>query len=494
LHKMRWNMKYLVTSEEMMKCDKNTIEKIKLPAIVLMERAALAVFNEIKELNVSDVFIMAGTGNNGGDGLALARLLKDAGIAVTVCIAGDESRASEQWKQEKEILDFYDVTYSKYCDDDYDVYVDALFGTGLRRQIEGTCKKLIEECNQRPGIKIAVDIPSGVNPDDGSIMGCAFDADITVTFAYAKRGHMLYPGCCHTGRLIVADVGIRWRENTAPGMFYYDEPLSELLPARMACGNKGTFGKALLIAGSVNMAGAAVLAARACYHSGAGMVKVLSPSDNRVIIQSAVPEALLGTYDNIINSEKWADVIAIGPGLGKSAEALDILKKVITYSRKPLIIDADGLNLIAQNDDLREMLSKQGRDKRQIILTPHVGEMSRLMNKDIDELKKHLWNYGLELAESLNAVVVVKDARTFVCAPDRPVCINIRGNSGMATAGSGDVLTGCIAGLLAQNNNAYKAASVAVYAAAIAGETAADCTSEYTVTALDIAGYLMTQA
>jgi NAD(P)H-hydrate epimerase len=415
-------------------------------------------------------------------------------MRVTVCIAGDEGKATEQWKLEKIILDSFDVNYCTSCDREYDVYVDALLGIGLKRPVEGVYRELIEACNNRPGVKIAVDIPSGVNPDDGSIMGCAFEADITVTFGYAKRGHMLYPGCFNTGRLVVADVGIRWREEERPGMFYYDEPLAALLPARTAFGNKSTFGKVLMIAGSRNMAGAAVLAAKACYHSGAGMVKVLSPVDNRIIIQSAVPEALLGTYDNIIQSEKWADVIAIGPGLGKQSEALDILKKVVTYSRKPLVIDADALNLLSENRELTDILSKQGKSGRAIVLTPHVGELSRLMDTDISELKKCLWDYGQKLAESLNSVVVVKDARTFVCAPGRPVCVNIRGNSGMATAGSGDVLTGCVSGLLAQNNNAYEAAAVAVYAAAIAGEDAAASTSEYAVTALDIAGYLMLQA
>jgi NAD(P)H-hydrate epimerase len=487
-------MKYILTADEMMKCDKNTIEKIKLPAEVLMERAALAVYNEIKELGVTDVFIMAGTGNNGGDGLALARLLREDDMNVTVCIAGDEGKATKQWTLEKSILDSFDVNYSTYIDRNYDVYVDALFGIGLKRPVEGVYRELIEDCNKRTGIKVAVDIPSGVNPDDGRIMGCAFKADITVTFGYAKRGHMLYPGCFNTGKLVIADVGIRWRDESAPEMFYYDEPLSALLPERIACGNKGTFGKVLMIAGSLNMAGAAVLAAKACYHSGAGMVKVLSPTDNRIIIQSAVPEALLGTYDDIIQSEKWADVIAIGPGLGKQSEALDILKKVVTYSRKPLVIDADALNLLSENRELLDKLSKQGKSGRQIVLTPHVAELSRLIDTDIEELKKSLWYYGLKAADSLNAVVAVKDARTFVCAPGKPVCLNIRGNSGMATAGSGDVLTGCVSGLLAQNNNAYEAASVAVYAAAIAGEDAAASTSEYAVTALDIAGYLMTQA
>lgn len=488
-------MKYLVTAEEMKNCDSNTINKVGIPGPVLMERAALAVCEEIRKLgNLKSVFIMAGTGNNGGDGLALARLLCEEGMEVRVCVIGDESRATEQWKLERRILSAYPVSFISNLDDsEYNVYVDAIFGVGLKRPVEGDYAKLINACNERDGIKLAVDVPSGISSDDGRVLGCAFKADITVTFAFAKRGLFMSPGCSYAGKVVVAPVGITELgfEGDMPEMFYYDEPLQELLPKRDRSGNKGTFGKVLLIAGSVNMAGAAVLSAKACYHAGAGMVKVLTPKENRVIIQSTVPEALLGTYDDLEGSERWADVIAIGPGLGADSAALEILREVICNSIKPLIIDADALNLLAENRELAEELALQGKGGRDIILTPHVGELSRLTGISVAELKSALPEHGRNFSEKINAVVVAKDARTYICAPGKKICANLRGTSGMATAGSGDVLTGCIAGLLAQNMEAFEAASAGVYASALAGEAAAEAKSEYAMTAMDIADKLM---
>ncbi|MCD7835818.1 MAG: NAD(P)H-hydrate dehydratase [Lachnospiraceae bacterium] len=491
-------MKYLVTAEEMKRCDSNMINNIKLPSLVLMERAALALCDEIKELTVSHtvktVFIMAGTGNNGGDGLALARLLCDEGFMVSVCIVGDEDKATEQWRLEREILSAYPVSFISNLDAlEYNVYVDALFGVGLKRPVEGIYAALINACNERDGIKLAVDVPSGISSDDGRVMGCAFKADITVTFAFAKRGLFMKPGCDYSGRVRIAGVGITEAgfEGIMPGMFCYDEPLSELLPRRDSFGNKGSFGKALLISGSVNMAGAAVLSARACYRAGAGMVKVLSSAENRIIIQSSVPEALFGTYDDIGRSEEWADVIAAGPGLGLDRAAAQILDKAVNGSKKPLILDADALKLLAADVGMRYKLAAQGREGRTIILTPHVGELSILTGVSIGELKGELWKYAGALSAELNAVVAAKDAITYTCAPGKIICANLRGTSGMATAGSGDVLTGCVAGLLAQGADGFEAASVGVYAAALAGEAAAAAKSEYAMTAMDIADNLM---
>jgi NAD(P)H-hydrate epimerase len=260
--------------------------------------------------------------------------------------------------------------------------------------VEGVYAHLIESANKKSGIKIAIDMPSGVNSDDGSIMGCAFRADITVTFSYEKRGLYLYPGCGYAGRVIIGAAGITDRGCSGKAvhdMFYYDEPLKELLPPRDASGNKGSFGKVLIIAGSMNMAGAAVLSATACYRAGAGMVKVLTPAENRNILQSTVPEALIGTYDDYNESESWADVILVGPGIGQKREALEILKKAVNESGKPLVLDADALNLISKEPDIYEAVSNQGRGGRNIILTPHIGELSRLNGEPISTLKEKPW-------------------------------------------------------------------------------------------------------
>lgn len=478
-------MKYLVTSEEMKKYDNNTIERIGIPGMALMERAALAVLEEITkrfgDINTSQisVLVLAGVGNNGGDGLALARLLTEKGISTDVWCVGSEDKASDQWKQQREILRHYSVSIgSKAPDAEYTILVDALFGVGLSREAGGEYAKAIEHFNQRKGYRIAVDVPSGLNADTGRVSGCAVRADLTVTFGFCKRGLVLYPGCEYAGEVVTADIGITERSffGEAPDMFYYDEPVTDLLPVRAADGNKGTFGKVLLVAGSINMAGAAVLAAKAAYRAGAGMVKVITPPENRIIIQETVPEALLGTAEDLEESLKWADVVAIGPGIGKSKEAKEAFRIVVSESSLPLLIDADGLNLLSEDSKLQHILAER---EGKAILTPHVGELSRLTGESIASLKEDLAFYAKQLAVRLHAVVAAKDARTFICAENEAACVNVRGNSGMATAGSGDVLAGVIAGLLAQHVKPFEAASIGVYVHALAGEHAAACLGEH---------------
>ncbi len=498
-------MRYVVTAEEMRRYDANTIEQIGMPGMVLMERAALAVRDIVLKAcgdiggiaNKQSALIMAGVGNNGGDGMALARLLSDVGFEVTVWCVGDENKASAQWKSQRKILECYDVCF---CDipakKEYTILADALFGVGLSREVTGVYKQAIEHFNSMQGYKIALDVPSGICSDFGTVLGCAVHVDETVTFAFAKRGLYLYPGCEYAGKLTVADIGIDEHAfmGCSPKMFCLDSP-TEWLPARNAFGNKGTYGKLLLIAGSKGMAGAAILCAKAAYRCGVGMVKVLTDECNREIMQTSVPEAMYGTYDMLKDSIDWADVVAIGPGIGKTSEAKACLKAVVEGCGKPLLIDADGLNILAEDKVLVESLAVQ--HKRQIVLTPHVGELSRLTGLNIAHLKECLWKYGQELAEKLHVIVVAKDARTFVCAKNKPIYMNLYGNSGMATAGSGDVLAGIIAGLMAQCAGGYKdeasadfgfrmaCAGVRLHAAA--GDAVTVKSSEYACMAGDLA-------
>lgn len=475
--------------------DNNTIEKIGIPACVLMERAALAAMQAIEECRGEKdgrktVLIMAGMGNNGGDGLALARLLSKRRYEVEVWCVGNREKASAQWLQQEKILEHYPVKMVQAPSRlSYDVLVDALFGVGLSREITGEFAQAIRKYNEMEGIRFALDLPSGIHADTGEILGCAARADITVAFGFCKRGLVLYPGCTCAGRVTVAEIGILEESflGAGPRMFAFDEKAEELLPRRSGSGNKGTFGKALLVAGSRNMAGAAVLAARAAYRTGAGMVKVITPEINRVVLQEAVPEALLGTEEDLAEAAGWADVIAIGPGLGKSGSAQQCLRTVICGSRLPLVIDADGLNLLSEDRELFAELGSQGSAGRSIVLTPHVGELSRLTGVPVGELKRNLSGYGQELAERVHGVVAAKDARTFTCGEGMPVCVNLTGNSGMATAGSGDVLAGMIAGLLAQGMDAFRAASVGVYLHGMAGDEAARRLGEHACMAGDIA-------
>lgn len=488
-------MKYLVTAKEMKRYDSNTIEKTGIPGLVLMERAALAAFGEIERyaaenrLRERKVLVLTGIGNNGGDGLALARLLAEAGYQTEVWCVGDRDRACAQWKQQFAVLQNYPVeTGSKPKREEYTILIDALFGVGLSRKLEGEFALAVRKFNQLSGYKVALDLPSGINSDTGEVMGTAVKADLTVVFGFLKRGLMMYPGCRFGGILKLFHAGINEYSfyGEDPGMFCYDETVSALLPPREPEGNKGTFGKVLLVAGSLNMAGAAVLAAKGAYRMGAGMVKVITPPENRLILQGQVPEALLGTLEELEQALGWADVIAAGPGLSKGSQAKEALKKVISESRLPVILDADCLNLLSESQDLQKELSRQGKEGRKIILTPHVGELSRLMNRSISQLKRDLPSAGLELARRIHAVVTAKDARTYTCRESGPVCMNCSGSSAMATAGSGDVLTGMIAGLLAQGMEAFAAASVGVYIHGKAGEKAAGELGEHGVMAGDI--------
>lgn len=476
--------------------DSNTIEKLKIPACVLMERAALAAVEMVAEhcariIGPKRVLVMAGMGNNGGDGLAAARLLTEKGYQVEVWCVGDTKKASAMWIRQREILNNYPVEFVPAPKGrQYAAAVDALFGVGLSRDVEGIFAHAVGIFGKLDGWKLALDIPSGIHADDGRVLGCAVKADMTVTFAFCKRGLALYPGCVYSGEVRIADIGISERSffGRKPEMYAYDEDAAGLMPVRAGDGNKGTFGKVLLAAGSRNMAGAAVLAARAAYRAGAGMVKVITPEENRMILQCTVPEALFGCPKELGAGMEWADVVCVGPGLGKSGEALSCLEQTVHESGKPLLVDADGLNLLAEHAGLRAALARQGAEGRAVVLTPHMGELSRLLGRDISECRKNLAGCGRELAERLHATVAAKDARTFVCGEGRPVCVNVSGNSGMATAGSGDVLAGVIAAFLAQGMSAFDAAAVGAYVHGRAGDNAAARLGEHACMAGDIAG------
>lgn len=493
-------MKYLVTAQEMKQYDKNTIEYLGIPGPVLMERAALAAedflkerFDAVKER--TKVLIFAGMGNNGGDGLALARLLAADGYAVAVKCVGDMQRATKQWKSQWQTLQHFPVkTDSNIAVDEYNVIVDALFGVGLSRPVEGNYADAVKEMNKAEGFKLALDVPSGICSDTGRVLGCAFLADVTVTFGFCKRGLVLYPGAEYAGEVRTANVGIGQESflGQEPEMYTYEKGSVQLLK-RNAAGNKGTFGKALLVAGSNGMAGAAILAAKAAYRTGAGMVKVITAEENRQIIQQGIPEALYGSCRQLTESLDWADVIAIGPGIGREEQALQCLKTVVERSRKPLVLDADALNLLAEESGrmLAEELRAQGAEGRVILLTPHVGELSRLLKRTTSECKDDLPACAKILAKRFHAVAVAKDARTVVCKEQGACYLNTTGNSGMATAGSGDVLTGVILGLLAQGMDAPEAATCGVYLHGMAGDLAAGLHTEYGVMAGDIAECLI---
>lgn len=496
-------MEYLVTGNEMHAYDTYTIEQIGIPALVLMERAALKVAEYIEKRfpKNSRVICICGTGNNGGDGLCVTRLLIDYGFNVDTVLIGEYTKTTSETRTQLSILKQYGIhPYDKIPNKEYDVIIDAIFGTGLKREIVGKHKDVIHEINTLSGVKISIDVPSGINADSGKSMGTAVKADITIALAFRKRGLYLYPGSEYAGDIELVDIGISTRSfaNQAPGMYTNIKSAKSFFPDRKKDGNKGTFGKVLLVAGSADMAGAAILAGRSAYKAGAGMVKLVIPETIRVIIQESLPDALIQAYGStqnlseadqnaFIHNMEWADTVAIGPGLSISEIGKELLHLAITYNDKPLVIDADGINMLAGETRLLEILINQIENRhKSVILTPHMGELARLLKKKIDEVVQDETGSTISAAELTHCIVVGKSARTHVYQQGKPIYLNTAGNHKMATAGSGDVLTGIIASFLAQGLTPFKAAENGVYIHACAGDAAAQHTGSAALTASDI--------
>ena len=474
-------MRYVLNSEEMKQCDKNTMEHYGLPSAVLMERAAYSVYEEItkeKPDTGTTVLIACGAGNNGGDGFALARLLYLKGYPVDILFAGKEDKTSIEAKRQLTIVRNYEIPlFTELPKKEYDVIVDSLFGIGLCRNIEGDYADLIEKLNVMEGYKVAVDICSGLSADDGAVMGVAFRADLTVTFGFAKLGHLLFPGAAYSGRVTVKDIGIDEMSllSVKPKAGVLDTEDFYMLPKRKSRTNKGSYGKLLIFAGSRNMAGAAAFSARAAYSSGSGLVRVVTEESNREIIQTLVPEAILTTYDMDTDMDRlvqeilpWADAIVAGPGIGIHSQAENLIRAILKYAKVPCVLDADGLNLIAEHKDWL------WEKKAPVIVTPHLGEMSRLCGMSIPEIQNNLISVAGEFAKKYQVVTVLKDARTVISLPEGFFYINTSGNNGMATGGSGDVLTGVIGSFLGQKMDVKKAAPLSVFIHGMAGDVTAE--------------------
>lgn len=486
-------MEYILTSNEMKELDLQTIEEIGISSAVLMEKAALGVIKAIEDSGnpLDNILVVCGVGNNGGDGIAIGRIMSLQGKKVRIVLIGDETKATTETKRQIEIAQKYNLKiYNTFDETEYNVIIDALFGIGLTRNIEGVYKNAIDYINEAKGFKVAVDIPSGISADTGKVMGCAVQADLTVAIAYKKIGHLLYPGALYCNQVILSDIGIYGADKISSIISFNKKDLNKL-PKRFAYSNKGTYGKALIIAGSVNMAGAAYLAAYAAYKTGCGLVRLVTPVENREILQSLMPEAILSTYysdepdlNMIQEAIEWADVIDIGPGLGKSETSLKILKLVLNKRNCPLVIDADGINLFAMHQNLWE------ENLTDVILTPHLKEMSGISNKTISEIKEDLIQAATTLANDHNLICALKDTRTIVAETNKKAYINQSGSNGMAKAGSGDVLSGIITGLLAQKLKPFEAATLGVYLHGLAGDEAVNKMGEYSILARDIADSL----
>lgn len=486
-------MEYLLDAVQMKQCDRFTIEEMGIPAMVLMERASLAVVEELLRAipKPDSVLVVCGSGNNGGDGFAVARLLKERGIRVDVSFVGREASMTRECRMQRQICEKCGIKISSNFDaEEYTVIVDAIFGIGLSRPVTGAYAEVIAKINQSSARCVAVDIPSGIHADTGAVMGIAVRADLTVTFAAKKIGQILYPGAACCGTLIRREVGIAVEHTEA--VFTCDTSDLYRLPERPSYSNKGSFGKVLLIAGSQGMSGAACLCAQAAYRSGCGLVRVFTPECNRTVIQTVLPEAMVTCYgkemdalSELAGALAWADVIGIGPGLGTDETTRDLLRCVMERWTKPLVIDADGLNLLAREKALLE-LRRRIAPEHPVIVTPHVGEMMRLTGKAKNEILADLIGACREFAAQHSLICVEKDARTVV-SDGRRCCINTSGNQGMAVGGSGDVLTGVLCGLLAQGMEPFEAAALGVYIHGLAGDAAKDLCGSRGMMAGDIA-------
>lgn len=492
-------MQYLVSGKEMKLLDQNTSSVFQVPELVLMEQAAMAFVRKLfllqKEYNrkTESALILCGSGNNGADGLAIARLLMQQGIKVCVCLCGEKAGHSttDSYKTQKNICKAYGIRIEKEVPKEaFDLVIDALFGIGLSRNIEGELADVIREINMRDDVwKVSVDISSGVHADDGAILNVAFVADDTITFSFGKTGQYLWPGNEASGRVSVVPMGITqtsWLERKPHMAALEQEDVARLLPKRCAHSNKGTYGKLLVIAGSVNMAGAAVMCARAAYRCGTGLVKVLTAEENRFVLQTQIPEAILATYGTkiddaqVIEELKWADAVVLGPGIGTERNAEKLVSLVLKNCAVPLLLDADALNILAKEP---EQLLRPHTD---MIVTPHLGEMARLTGDAVSLIQARMVESAFTFAQTYNVVCVLKDFHTVTAVPYALGYLNLSGNNGMATAGSGDVLSGIIGALLAQGVSAELAAPLGVYIHGLAGDSAAKQNGERALIATDM--------
>ncbi|NLP16058.1 MAG: NAD(P)H-hydrate dehydratase [Clostridiales bacterium] len=497
-------MKYIVDSVKMKEIDRYTMEEIKIPPAVLMERAAMEVIAVMKQSITKDdrILVVCGPGNNGGDGVAAGRILHLQGYQVAILLPFNIEICSQQMKEQLTIAGNLGISIdSSIRLHEYNIIIDAIFGIGLSKPIEGNMADIINEINNGNHRVFSVDIPSGISADTGRVMNTAIKAECTITFGYMKQGLILYPGADYAGRITVADIGFpdEALHRVGADTFYYTKGDLAKIPKRKNDGHKGTFGKVLIIAGSEGMSGAAYLSAKACLKTGAGMVKILTSSCNRVIIQSMIPEALYASYDmdeNIKSIIDWADVIIIGPGLGITRR-IEELVDLVTCTQKPLVIDADAINILANRiknigDDRISMRIIKRTDKlaeilpENAVLTPHPMELARLLDIDIDDISDNIIDIANQCSYNNELVYVMKNARTIVACSGKKY-INISGNCGMATAGSGDVLTGIIAGLLAQGMESYEASCLAVYIHGLAGDLASEEIGTYSLMAGNIA-------
>lgn len=476
-------MKYVLTADEMREMDRRTIESFGIPGRVLMENAGRGATRLLQEtfgdLSGKKIGVLAGKGNNGGDGFVVARYLSQAGIAVTVYLLAKSNLLTGDAAANFALLAPLKIPVIEMPDEQaffqhelsQDIWVDAILGTGLSSDVKGYFKTVIEFINASGKPVFAIDIPSGLNSDTGQPGGAGIRAKATATFAYPKLGHYLYPGAAYCGKIGVVNIGIpNFIAKEVNPKQYLLTPESFKLVHRSSDAHKGQTGRLLVIAGSPGKTGAAAMTAMSAMRAGAGLVTLGIPESINPIAETLgieamtcplpeTEEGMLGesAFEKIMELSEGKQAIAIGPGLGQSEQTQKTAHRIIGTAKIPLIIDADGLNALSGHTDILK------NRKAKTVLTPHPGEMARLTGMAVADIQKDRIACARGFASEFNVHLVLKGAGTVVAHPDGRVFINTTGNSGMASGGMGDVLTGVIAGLMAQGMPPDEAVRAGVY-------------------------------
>ena len=501
---------YVVSAAQMRELDRLTIREYGTPGHVLMERAGMGAAQVLLDFFGNSppdrAVVVAGKGNNGGDGLVIARVLKRRGIDCQVVLAarkrdvqGDAKRTLQAFTRLKghigEVTAEDDLPAVQRRLARAGVIVDALLGTGLNAPAGGLHAALIDRMNAADAPVVAVDVPSGLDADTGRTPGPVVQAAVTATFGYPKLGQLVYPGAASVGRLVCVDIGIPREalETVAPGTEVLTRPeVGRLVPARPPEAHKGDFGHLLVLAGARGKSGAALLSASAALRCGTGLVTLAGPRSLIPIFSTVLLEAMTAAQPERADGSLKLDerqlrraldgktALVFGPGVGVSAETKRIAEWLLTHSRVPLLIDADGLNCVASNPAVLKTA------RVPVVLTPHPGEMARLVRITTADVQARRMDVARSFAEQTGCYVVLKGARSLVADPDGRVCINPTGNPGMASGGMGDVLSGVIGGLLAQGYPPYDACRLGTFLHGAAADTWARTRGEAGLLARDV--------
>ncbi len=493
--------------EEMRFMDRYSIEKLGIAEEILMENAALASVALIqREIGISGkkFVIFCGTGNNGGDGLAVARLIHSGGGQAKVFLLADKAKFKGAARTNMTILEKLPVetcalrntAEAKKDAAHSDLIIDAIFGTGLDRPVAGLAADVIALINKSRKKVLSLDIPSGVHGDTGEIMGAAIKADYTVTFGLPKIGNLLYPGFELCGALFVTHISFPPSLTQKSDLKIATNDYVSL-PKRSAQAHKGSVGDVLFIAGAASYYGAPYFAAMSFMKSGGGYARLAAPKSmigklaikGREIVylpqeETAAKSIALSNKKSLLAAAAKVEMVVIGPGLSLDEETKQLVRQLCAEIKKPLLIDGDGLTAIAE--DTKILQSR----KAATILTPHLGEMARLTGKSVAKIDKNKIAVLQEAARKLNSIIVLKGAHSLIGYPDGNVFVNLTGNAGMASAGSGDVLTGCIAAMYGLGLKPHEATRKGVFMHGLAGDLAADKKGMDGITARDIMEYL----